>query len=1270
MLLPSLRQLALGLYCTLISLHLTAQITPIELELVRRHEKGASFTSFTLFNPDPESRHPEAQRVAPHGAFLTLDLAALGRLHQEKPENILLHLPYHGQELTAELYRCEVVSADFSILTEQGPQDAMPAGLHYRGVLRGTGFPVAFSFFEEEVMGLCALESGNMVLGQLQETGNRRSYILYNDNEMGTASPFQCYADDKEYKGGEMPLVLGAPQVAKCVRVFLEADNELFVEKGSSVQATVNYLTGMYNQVAALYQNEQINTVVSQIFVWTTPDVYTPTSSATVLNQFRTFRTQYNADLAHLVGMGGNNLGGIAYVDVLCTGYGVAFSDIAPSFSTVPTYSWTVEVVTHEMGHNLGSNHTQWCGWPGGAIDNCVNAEGSCAPGPTPVNGGTIMSYCHLTNIGINFNNGFGTLPGATIRNEVSGASCLASSCPETGACAAPVALTITNISGAGAVIGWENISGAAAYTLRYRVVGSSAWITVNNAVSPHNLTALTNNEEYEVTVQSNCGSAVSDYRNGILFKTGTNGGSNTCGTPFGVNAGSVNSYSALVSWQAVSGASSYQIQWTPTAATSWSTPVTITGTSYAVTGLASGTAYTVRVSAMCSGLASAYGTTTFSTSSANTCTAPNGLGATPATNSAQLYWGVVPGAGAYQLEWKAANATSWSSPVTLLLASYALTGLNAQTAYQWRVATVCSSGNSAYATGSFTTAAPASCGMPFGLGAAPTATGAQVTWNAVAGVGYYQIQWKAAAATAWSAVQNTATPSWNITGLAAATQYQVRVRSVCATGSSGYAMLSFTTTATATCGVPGNVTTTPSTNSALVYWGSISGAFAYQIQWKTTAAATWGTAITVSGTSYTITGLNQGTTYQVRVRTQCTSGNSDYANGSFTTTVPVSCGVPSNVSASPTATTAQISWGAVSGATQYFLQWKAASATAWGASVPVPGNQFSISGLTSSTVYQVRVQSVCPGAVSSWASGGFTTSFASSCNSPVGLSVSAITWQSAQISWNVVAGATQYQLQWKRSGTSSWSTANTTTTTRTLSGLLPATAYDIRVRTVCSTGVSGYVNGTFATIADNSADACDAPQSLALYSLTATAASIQWSPVSGAASYTLQVRLAGYPLWFTFTGLTDYSVNVQNLQPNTAYQVVVYSYCNGANSAASDMLNFTTPGSLEEEDVEERFGGTTIELPSATPSVRHWQVKAAPNPVRDITVLHSLDGAWEAGQWIEVWSSLSNELVLRRQCVEHEPVVLDMSEQPSGVYFVKSAASDGRILSLRIVKI
>jgi hypothetical protein len=79
------------------------------------------------------------------------------------------------------------------------------------------------------------------------------------------------------------------------------------------------------------------------------------------------------------------------------------------------------------MGHNLGSRHTHWCGWPGGAIDNCQNVEPDnfgfyCSPGPFPSNGGTIMSYCGATYGPFPLSNGFGYYPNQEITSDIAAA--------------------------------------------------------------------------------------------------------------------------------------------------------------------------------------------------------------------------------------------------------------------------------------------------------------------------------------------------------------------------------------------------------------------------------------------------------------------------------------------------------------------------------------------------------------------------------------------------------------------------------------------------------------------------------------------------------------------------------------------------------------------------------------------------------------------------------------------------------------------------------
>ncbi len=125
--------------------------------------------------------------------------------------------------------------------------------------------------------------------------------------------------------------------------------------------------------------------------------------------------------------------GGCSLLQSMCTAYYMHGTDTSGPYAfcdmdnsgvvNFPTYSWDVEVITHEMGHVVGSPHTHRCCWnpPGTgttAIDGCYTLEGTCAtPVPElPVGGGTIMSYCHLTTDGINFSNGFGQQPGDTIR--------------------------------------------------------------------------------------------------------------------------------------------------------------------------------------------------------------------------------------------------------------------------------------------------------------------------------------------------------------------------------------------------------------------------------------------------------------------------------------------------------------------------------------------------------------------------------------------------------------------------------------------------------------------------------------------------------------------------------------------------------------------------------------------------------------------------------------------------------------------------------------
>lgn len=372
--------------------------------------------------------------IVADGQLLTLDIGSLKSLFLTGPEALEIELPTGGSKpLKLELVKHQLLTDDFTLITSTSNEQpvAYQPGVYYRGVVRGEKESfAAISVFEDEIIGVIGTQKeGNMVLGRTNGAAKSANYIFYKDADLLLDNSFECGAGEESVSGGKETHNPDNEKVAKCVRAYLEAEYDLVNEKGGATGAT-NFLTGLYNAVATAYQQEAITTYISQIYTWVTPDAYPTNSTPAALTSFRTTRPTFNGDVAALISRGAPTGGGIAWVDALCTSYAYSYCYIYSGYNQFPTYSWSVNVIAHEMGHNLGSPHTHACAWNGNntAIDGCGPAAGAnegCS-GPIPTGGGTMMSYCHLiSGVGINFNLGFGPQPGDKIRAEVTGASCL-----------------------------------------------------------------------------------------------------------------------------------------------------------------------------------------------------------------------------------------------------------------------------------------------------------------------------------------------------------------------------------------------------------------------------------------------------------------------------------------------------------------------------------------------------------------------------------------------------------------------------------------------------------------------------------------------------------------------------------------------------------------------------------------------------------------------------------------------------------------------------
>lgn len=443
--------------------------TPNELAKLIQSTNRSSNSEINLFEVGEQSRSRYAQYVD-DGVLLELQRTALSNFWTSKPSTITLKIPVTEiADIELELVKVDLFTDDFVLTTSDGRSIPLgdQEGVFYRGIIKGDNQSFAsVSVSRRGIRILAGDDTGNYVLGEMQE---ERTHILYNDLKLVESNPFTCGADalSRPTRG-----LQNIPErnhsrnsMTNCVPVYVECDFQTYMDigGGTDVQAVKDYVAGLLIDVATLYTNEMIDISLSEVFVWTSADPERNLNSTSdVLEAFgERKKNDYNGRLAHWIST--RDLGGgVAWLDVLCDSYFTFMADLgdgnrlhhagpyavsagfSPNYNAFPNFSWDVEVFTHEMGHNLGSPHTQACVWTvnnvaNTAIDGCVNTEttdGNTCTRPTPscpTDKGTIMSYCHLLDgCGIVFSNGFGPQPGNLIRNNVNNASCTLSCVPPT----------------------------------------------------------------------------------------------------------------------------------------------------------------------------------------------------------------------------------------------------------------------------------------------------------------------------------------------------------------------------------------------------------------------------------------------------------------------------------------------------------------------------------------------------------------------------------------------------------------------------------------------------------------------------------------------------------------------------------------------------------------------------------------------------------------------------------------------------------------------
>jgi fibronectin type 3 domain-containing protein len=452
-------------------------------------------------------------------------------------------------------------------------------------------------------------------------------------------------------------------------------------------------------------------------------------------------------------------------------------------------------------------------------------------------------------------------------------------------ALAAPIQTTgLTATAGNGqASLTWNATTGATSYTVRRATTSGGAYTVIASGISATSYTdtGLNNGTAYYYVVTP--ANASDDGANSAEASTAT-----IPAAPTGLTAtgGTGGTGQIALTWNASTGATSYNVLRATTANGVYTVVATgLTATSYTDTGLSSGTTYYYAVTA-----ANGSGSSPNS-AQVNAITAPaapTGLAASGSSAQIALSWTASTGATSYSvLRATTANGTYTTVATGLTGTSYTDTGLTSGTTYYYAVTATNGSGSSANSTQVSAITTPASPGN-----VTATAGNGQVAlnWSASTGASGYSVLRATSPNGTYTTVASGVTgTSYTDTGLSNGTTYYY---AVVATNGSGSSANSSQVNALTAPAAPTGLAATADNAQVSLLWNASTGAATYNVLRSTTSGSGYASVATgVTGTSYTDTGLTNGTTYYYVVTATNSGGTS--ANATQAGAMPVALPSP-----------------------------------------------------------------------------------------------------------------------------------------------------------------------------------------------------------------------------------------------------------------------------------------------------------------------------------------------------------------------------------------
>ncbi len=719
----------------------------------------------------------------------------------------------------------------------------------------------------------------------------------------------------------------------------------------------------------------------------------------------------------------------------------------------------------------------------------------------------------------------------------------------QTIACPAPVSLTSSTITENSAVLVWPAVPQAGSYEVSFGPLADpSPQVTTGFTGTQFSASNLQPNTLYRIAVRSECGtdrSAVIDF----AFVT-SDLPPQPCPLPLPPTVSDLNPTRARLNWTAFPNVISYEVSYREVGAPNFIVVPNLPTATLQLDNLSPATRYEVRLRNACIG----FGFTPFS--DVITFTTPGLLDqclnavrppvvVETGTTSVRLNWTAAPGANFYELQYRRVGDAFWVGlPGTTALQAL-VADLIPNTEYEFRLRVNCSGTPSPFTSEvrAVTGTVPSpSCAIPTDVRIDEISESrAVVRWQPAAGALRYEVSYRTTRGFITVSVPNISSTELELTNLLTATEYGVRVRALCASGSSNFSQELFFRTAQPpiVCFTPAVSVGAVGETAATVFGVNVLDE--YEVEFKAEGATDF-TSVIASVVPFQLVNLLPGTRYELRIRNRCPNNTfSPYsASVVFTTDrTPDPCPTPTRLTVEVLGPTlARVSWP--ESIAFYKIEYRVEGSERWISGFFTESGPILLRNLEPATPYEVRLVPICEGIEGRPSpTQPFLTGAAVPCPAPTARLLT-VDQTTATLSW--VPDAALYEIGLRVAGQDLFSEDFTLDNPLMLKGLQAGTAYEFRVRRICVDGLPSPWSNVVRFETQARPVNCTTPL-VTLVSNAGGAVTLSWPAVPDAISYEVFFGVVGSSRVETRVSLTPFIV-LDGLAPGTEYRYQVRSRC------------------------------------------------------------------------------------------------------------------------------